>query len=269
MSNTRGSITQPDNLSISLWRYMSLTRFKELLAGNRLYFRRADRFEDPYEGLFTDWMHTPEFRDIQISSILASGAADVDQAAEFFRILLSNAEINRASFFVNCWYAGRRETEAMWKLYTNQNNAVCIRTTYSNLFEILPESVTLGLVSYIDFDSKTAISLGNPFAPIYTKRDTYLHEREARATVWAPPNWSPGSDRLRPVGNLGYEVNVDPRSFIEEVFISPKAEAGFKDEVGQIAQSYSLSVPITKSGIYDRPWHTSAITRLRNTDHDP
>ena len=42
-------ITPPDDRD-TLWRYMSLEKFVNMLETKSLFFTRADKFEDPFEG---------------------------------------------------------------------------------------------------------------------------------------------------------------------------------------------------------------------------
>ena len=41
---------QPENEGIKVWRYMDFTKFVLLIDSRRLYFTRADKFDDPFEG---------------------------------------------------------------------------------------------------------------------------------------------------------------------------------------------------------------------------
>ena len=43
---------QPENEDIKVWRYMDFTKLVSLIDSLRLYFTRADKFEDPFEGSF-------------------------------------------------------------------------------------------------------------------------------------------------------------------------------------------------------------------------
>jgi hypothetical protein len=47
---------RPNN-NCSLWRYMDLTKLLAMLESRQLWFPRADKFEDPYEGaLSKSWV---------------------------------------------------------------------------------------------------------------------------------------------------------------------------------------------------------------------
>ncbi len=41
---------QPANEEVKVWRYIDFTKLVSLIDTRRLYFTRADRFEDPFEG---------------------------------------------------------------------------------------------------------------------------------------------------------------------------------------------------------------------------
>ena len=41
---------RPDNTFVTIWRYMSLRGFEELVESNKLIFTSLDKFDDKYEG---------------------------------------------------------------------------------------------------------------------------------------------------------------------------------------------------------------------------
>jgi hypothetical protein len=129
-----------------------------MLQRRALYFCRADRLTDPYEGYITRRMADPavlidavrvaydqegkEFGEKELRMVEGAAAANIDFA-----------RLARKSFYVNCWHASRYESLAMWKLYTSMSDAICIRSTYRQLWDCLPEKQCyLGEVKYIDYE---------------------------------------------------------------------------------------------------------------------
>lgn len=37
-----------------IWRYMDLTKFLDLILNKKIYMRRIDKFDDPYEGFISN-----------------------------------------------------------------------------------------------------------------------------------------------------------------------------------------------------------------------
>lgn len=92
-----------------LWRYTNLSKFTDLLEKKALYFARADRFEDPFEGIFP-----------------TNGSKDPihHMTKQFY-------QLNRKWVCINCWHLNEFESAAMWSLYTNKNQGIAIQTTYN------------------------------------------------------------------------------------------------------------------------------------------
>ena len=60
MISQHESFPQPEDLSISIWRYMDLDKFAWMLQRGALYFAQGDLLQrdDPYEGYVTKTMAT-------------------------------------------------------------------------------------------------------------------------------------------------------------------------------------------------------------------
>jgi len=193
------SFLQPENQGVPLWRYMDLSRFLRLLQQRALYFCRLDSFDDPYEGYFTE--PTANAFDLFVAAILDAGPMRPDSRSfinivhtpgqmplndgtlrERFADILQSVKVLRLRFFVNCWHINEEESHAMWRLYTALDEAVCIKTTYQNPGHQLPPECSFGCVRYENYRTHL-MSLRNDFEPVMHKRESYRHEREARAVV--------------------------------------------------------------------------------------
>jgi hypothetical protein len=147
--------------------------------------------------------------------------------------------------FISCWHMSEHESAAMWKLYSQSSDAICIQTTFAKLANELPDFIHAGIVNYRDFASdKMQIDWFNVFL---RKRKSFEHERELRAIVryaerlrtWHYPlGESNGDGALIPV-NLG--------ALIEGIFISPTSSDWFKAVVEGVASKYELTVPVMQS----------------------
>lgn len=157
---------QPDGNPV-LRRYMSFTKFVQMLDSSSLYFCRADKFDDPFEGSFT--RPTLEARRETFKE------ATADELSDAFRKL-------RQWHYVTCWHMSDHESEAMWKLYGQYQEAVAIRTSCQKLARALPGEVYLGLVKYLDYE-KDDFDPTDLFSPFMHKRVAFQHEREVRGII--------------------------------------------------------------------------------------
>ena len=116
----------------TLWRYMSFEKFANILATESLFFTRADKYDDKFEG------YIPE-------SIIVSYESAGSQIVPNFRQYI----------MCNCWHHGGEESMAMWDKYHLRNSGIAIKTTMKNLINSLPDepNVFIGKIEYIeDYD---------------------------------------------------------------------------------------------------------------------
>ncbi len=99
---THDGCPQPADPNCLLWRYGTITRFEDLVQNQALYFARASRFEDSFEGSITRAIS--EWRAGFMSN-------ECIEEAEFVTDLI------RQWTYVNCWHRSEHESIAMWERY--------------------------------------------------------------------------------------------------------------------------------------------------------
>ena len=104
---------EPPNDTV-IWRFMDLRKFRDLMASEELYFRRADLFADKSEGL------PPEQYAMRV---LGLDPYDINDRVALNDHLGSLAQ-HRESYYVSCWQLFRREELAMWEQYGHDGVAV-------------------------------------------------------------------------------------------------------------------------------------------------
>lgn len=230
----------PPSENLTIWRYMDFTKFVSLLETKKLFFSRADQFEDPYEGTWS-------LAGIQVlREQVQSGALSSKNAEQIINL----QDIQRKIMFISCWHANKFESAAMWKLYLKSNEGVAIKTDYDTLESILEESpfsAGISKVKYIDYDS-TVIPFNNIFYPIVHKRLSFAHEEELRAIIWTPDGLENPDKILNSVA-----VDISPSQLIKSVYVSPTAPRWFGELVEKVACRYGLEVPVIHSDLYNRP----------------
>ena len=77
----------------AIWRFMDLRKFRDLMASEELYFRRADLFTDKSEGL------PPED---YATRVLGLNPYHIRDRAELNHHLGSLAQ-HRESYYISCW----------------------------------------------------------------------------------------------------------------------------------------------------------------------
>jgi hypothetical protein len=257
MISPHPSFTQPSDPKFHLWRYMDLSKFMALLQQERLYFARGDNLGDPFEGSLPKlsveaWEHVAaRWQTDGLVGFKAAGGEIIE-----FSKLSSLRQTIREWAYISCWHMNEFESAAMWRLYSQSSDAICIQTTFEALASALPPNVLAGTVEYIDYDSPSAaIPIGCFLAPFLRKRKSYEHEHEVRA-ILLRPNGSPPFAADDPCGAFsdgGVKVPIDLNSFIHNIFISPTAPGWFRTVVEEVAQRYRVVAPVKQSGLLATP----------------
>ncbi len=217
-------------------RYMDFPKFMSLLQNRKLYFTRADKFEDPLEG---------DVPSVYIDRLLAFYKCDIYKILHdkydldtIKKDILGKFKKYRSETFISCWTENRNETEsyALWKIYAKEYG-VAIQTTVGKLKEITKsKGAVIYRVKYIDdsttnlnvprFSKKLTMESQNFF--VY-KRAEYCYENEIRAMFTTDDCY-----------NL--EVLIDNvENFIDKIYISPFAEKWFFDLIKDILVKYELN----------------------------
>jgi hypothetical protein len=225
------SFDAPADPDQPLWRYMSLAKYLSLLSTRSLFFTRAERLGDPWEG--------------------ALGPANVGAAAELYGELAPRlaaaGERLPMSVFVSCWHAQDWESAAMWAVYAgvdpSRSDGVALRSTFRRLLESLEGShdVYCGTVHYVDYDAEF-IPEDNMFERFMRKRRSFEHEQEVRAVI-----------ALETSEVDGIRVDCDLETLIEEVRVAPSSPDWFRQVTIEVTAREGLSRPVLQSRLDDPP----------------
>ena len=231
-------LTRPESSLQPLWRYLSLERLLQLLAGKYLWFTHLPRLTDGLEGTLTRLTH-----ERLVAYFLAQGSSLADATAE-----VHEYERHREEFFVNCWHMSRSESYLMWRVYADRGLAV--ETNFERLQLALDADAaeTHGtVVEYRDF-AREHLAVGNIFTAVKTKDIPYQDEREFRLLLWQPDEF--GRETVqRP---LGIKVHVDVRALVERIYVSPR----FRGDLTRLRHELSragVACDVLSSSVRERP----------------
>ena len=231
-------IIQPKDEDV-VWRYMSFEKFANVLATGSLFFARADKYDDKFEGYIpetTTLPHKPE----------------------------DNPPVNRDDsnfrqyIMCNCWHHGEEESMGMWDKYHLRNSGIAIKTTMGNLKNSLldePEEpdVFIGKIEYINSHDQIKMpeDIGNLlYYPYFYKRRPFEYEQEVRAII----------DIASISGDAAYEfgrpLKIDVKTLVgenSEVIVSPHAEKWIASTLELIVERYGFQFPVNPSKLLDPP----------------
>ena len=221
------NIKLPNDTDTVVWKYLDLSKFLDLLLSQKLFMSRSDKFEDQYEGTFSE----PTFEEIKK---LATDNPD----------FLNYYKTHREKVAISSWHINEYESFAMWQIFTQNSEGLAIQSTIGRLQKALdPEqniSQYIGEVNYIDY-KKEYIPFDDLFFPFLFKRKSFQYEREVRIIS----DISESKIKI----NDGLKINVDIDQLIEKIYIHPKSENWYKKLVIQLVSELGFNFEIEKSDL--------------------
>jgi hypothetical protein len=221
------NIKLPQDSETIVWKYLDLSKFLDLLLSRKLFMSRSDKFEDQYEGTFSE----PTFEEIKKLSI------DNPDFLNYYKT-------HREKVAISSWHINEYESFAMWQIFTQNSEGLAIQSTVKRLQNALaPENnykQYIGEVNYIDY-KKEYIPFDDMFFPFLFKRKSFQYEREVRIIS----DVSGSNLKL----NDGLKINVDINQLIEKIYIHPKSENWYKNLVIQLVKQLGFDFEIEKSDL--------------------
>ena len=240
---------KPDDENATIWRYLEFTKFVSLLDRRALFFARADKMPDPFEGSYSKAnvkLRRGLYKDLPKEALdrMLGSVAGFSRKIRRFTLL-------------NCWHISDNESAAMWRLYLKSDEGVAIRSTFRRLADSLKvcvdHKVYIGKVKYIDYETDW-LPEGNTFYPFLHKRRSFEHERELRAVIQKLPIVEGvGIDLAQPSPDAGAYVPVDVDLLLETVFVSPAAPPWFHELVSSVVGKYGFSKEVRRSKLGEDP----------------
>jgi hypothetical protein len=221
------SISLPEDNETIVWKYLDLSKFLDMLLSQQLFMSRSDKFEDQYEGTFSE----PTFEEIK------KIAANKPEFLDYYKS-------HREKVVISSWHINEYESFAMWQIFTKNNEGLAIQSTIGRLKAALqPETRVeqyIGNVNYIDY-KKEYIPFDDAFFPFLFKRKSFQYEREVRIIT----DVSAHDISV----NEGIKINVDLNQLIEKIYIHPKSENWYKKLVIELVSKLNFNIEIEKSDL--------------------
>ena len=217
----------PENPDTVVWKYLDLSKFLDLLISQKLFMSRSDKFEDQYEGTFSE----PTVEEMKKLS------ADNPEFLQYYKT-------HREKVLVGSWHINEYESFAMWQIFTGNSEGLAIRSTVGRLQKALAAENQyeqhIGEVNYIDY-KKEYIPFDDAFFPFLFKRKSFQYEREIRII----------SDLSHTdiTINDGLKIHVNIHELIERIYIHPKSENWYKRLVIELMKQLDFDFTIEKSDL--------------------
>lgn len=221
------NINLPENPDTIVWKYLDLSKFLDLLLSQKMFMSRSDKFEDQYEGTFSE----PTFEEIK------KIAANNPEFLDYYKS-------HREKVAISSWHTNEYESFAMWQIFTQNSEGLAIQSTVKRLQNaLIPEKnydQFIGEVNYIDY-KKEHIPFNDAFFPFLFKRKSFQYEREVRIISDVSSN--------KIAINDGLKINIDINQLIEKIYIHPKSENWYKKLVIELVEKLGFDIEIEKSDL--------------------
>ena len=238
-----------------IWRFHKLEYFRDLVANEELYFRRADTYNsvDPNEGLPADGYVR---RTVQLQPYVLADELELNHHQ-------ASNRLHSECYFLSCWnFTDPDNRLRMWYRYAP--SGVAVRSEYGRLKAALAgflDDVHIGKVRYGD----EAMTGYNALQFLFTKRAEFKWENEIRAAVcsYDPVGGQARHFRDTPFPHREPQDDVNPihswvhvckrrriqlKDLVLGIAVSPWAsEDTFEEVNGTWAKVRDLSLPV----VYD------------------
>lgn len=234
------------NPDLVIWRYMSLQKFELLLNDKALFFCRADKFPDPFEGSIPK--REAEHRNKSYGN--DNGISNLHKRL-------------KGHFLVNCWHVNNGENDAMWRLYLKDNDGVALKTTVQNLLDSFietTEDIYCSLIRYIDYEKDIwlppTVKGYNMFSPMLHKRSEFSHENELRLVHQIEYNNRDIDEfwRSQPK-EKGKNISVNLNKLINIVYSAPTSNQFQISRIEEIIQKKGFDFKVEKSKLDNEPYY--------------
>lgn len=265
----------------TIQKYMDFTKFANLILSRKLYLSKMSGFEDKLEGSLTvkDFLETansPRLLDITMTDAWPGIGETVEERnLRLARIEEQIKAISRREFetpfgryscdeaekvfsacqewlYVSCWHQSEHECSAMWNLYGNNKNSICIFSTVEKLKSALTtndrcDHIQIEKINYINHATD---EFSTPLAPFISKSIAFSFEKELRVVAW-----NSKTELLKNPKNesSGIAIDIKPEKLIEKITISPHADGWFKDTIENLCNLASPELIIENSSLSNRP----------------
>lgn len=235
MNNIFDSLKPSENTS--LWRFMDLFKFVDLITSNKLTLVNLTGMKDPYEGV----LHSS----IDIQCVDLNGNLKEEPSNDYVNFI--NDSI-RQILFISCWHENEFESAGMWDIYGNQNG-IAIRTNINKLkksikFDSFKEMDLLRVNYYKELDDYfiPKRTESHMYTGLLNKRISFSHEKEVRL-IWHPRDYEDKS--------IIRKIEVDLNDLIECIYVSPLFEHWQLNSIINLTRKLGIKSRIKKSELYE------------------
>lgn len=221
-----------------IYRIFPTGRLLQILTTKKLTLVKPHKWDDPFE-----------------NALLKSQFQVGDELGDFAA---------KDSVYGQCW-TQHRETDAMWRIYSQNKDGVRLSTTPRKLLEALKSNAGkfadvkcfIGKVQYQtkdkiiesfkDIDLMNTNGSGIAESLLYKRRE-FSHEKEVRL-IYSGGDGKCNSDI--------FQFDIDPNALFDRVLFDPRMEEGLRKSYIAAIEGLDCEVEVKRSTLYDAPKNLS------------
>lgn len=248
---------------VNLWRYLDFDKFRSLLESKSLFFCRADKFSDPFEGSLPK--NEADYRLITYKndSHYFQNSYDEVQALKNIAGIKSLHQRFKRGVIINCWHINEAESDAMWRLYLKDNEGVAIQTTRTRMLKTIEETteeIGLSKVRYLNYETDIWYdpidypeTNYNLIIPLIHKRVEFKHESEFRLLIQIQDAIDNESYWDKEKSEKGRFIDVNLNILIDKIFLPPTIDKKTADKIINLSKSFGYQFEFINSKLSNDP----------------
>jgi hypothetical protein len=248
-----------------IWRYMDLDKFHSLLERKALFFCRADKFSDPFEGSIPRKEAEYRLTEAEKNAQFFGRQFDLPSAEKNVRGLQFLHRKLKRSFIINCWHINNNESDAMWRLYLKDNEGVAIQSNAMIINKIIANTgikIDSSKIRYINYENdiwyhpiEYPRRSYNLMAPFVHKRVEFKHEQEFRL-IYEIQEASENEDYWdSQESHIGKFIDVDVSNLIEKVWLPPTIDIKAEEAIIKMTKELGFDFEFAHSKLESEPYY--------------
>jgi len=210
-----------------IWRFMSLSKFEDILKFKRVHFARLDQFEDNLEGMSPSTC---------LKAIINSQGRTQEQTDETLRLHRIRMNENRRNSYALCWHINNEVNFDLWNEYGGSSNeSIAIQANVKTINNSFNSSGLPILNEAIKYYDRLYFNHHAYWFPTLFKQDEYKQEREYRSILF-----------VYGFNLNGVKIQINPDELIKKIYVHPNASKEFFKKIRNFVKSNGYNIPIAQ-----------------------
>jgi hypothetical protein len=228
---------QQGDLALSVWRYLTFSKYVSMLVYRALWFAKLKTLVDADEGAMPSIAAREMTEQFLQWDIIKSNPDFAEQIKNSSR---RNVEDGRELTLANCWFGSEEESPAMWKDYAGPEGVAVVSTIglLSQHVHCDPQFSSIGRVQYVDLNlhAMSHYEANQAHERAFLKGLGFASEREVRMTTMSirgPMCVNSDGTDMRPdqytgakmnnFDSLGLYIKADLRKLLSRTVVAPNS----------------------------------------------